>query len=75
MRQMAEVVLPKDLETRMENFPGINWSSILRKAVEDRLEKLEFLKHFASESEITEEDSIQLGRELNKRLAERYRGG
>lgn len=72
---MSEVVLPKDLENRMEGFPEINWSAILRKAVEERLEKLEFIRHFASKSEITEEESVRLGRELKKRLAERYRGG
>lgn len=72
---MSEVVLPKDLENRMENFPEINWSAVLRKAVEDKLEKLSFIKHFTSESEITEEESARLGKELKKRLAERYRGG
>jgi len=72
---MSTVTLPKDMENRMENFPEVNWSAVLRKAVEEKLEKLAFLKHFASESELTEEESAQLGKELKKRLAERYRGG
>lgn len=71
--KMLELVLPMDLKDRMERFPEVNWSSIVRKAIEERLEKLAFLKYFASESEITEEESIILGRELNKKLADWYR--
>lgn len=72
---MSTVTLPKDMENRMESFPEVNWSAVLRKAVEERLEKLAFLKHFASESELSEAESVKLGKELKKRLAERYRGG
>ena len=65
--------LSKDLEDRVERYPEINWSAVARKAIEERLEKLAFLKYFASESELTEEESIRLGRELNKKLAGGYR--
>lgn len=72
--RMPELVLPEDLKDRMERFPEINWSIVARKAVEEKLEKLTFLKYFASESEMTEEESVKLGKELNKKLADWYRG-
>jgi len=34
---------------------------------------LEFLKKFKSDSTLTEEDALRLGRELNKNLAKRYK--
>lgn len=71
---MPELIIPEDLEDRMGRFPEVNWSAVARKAVEERLERLAFLKFFASESEITEEESVKLGRELNKKLANSYRG-
>lgn len=71
---MPELALPDDLEDRMAMFPEVNWSSIARRAIEDELEKLAFLKHFASKSESTDEESVKLGRELNKKLAKWYRG-
>lgn len=71
---MAELVLPKDLEDRIKKFPEVNWSAVARKAVEEKLEKLAFMRYFASESEMTDEESIRSGKELNKKLAAWYRG-
>ena len=71
---MSELALPEDLEDRMAMFPEVNWSSIARRAIENNLEKLAFLKFFAAESKMTEEESVRLGRELNKKLAKWYRG-
>ncbi len=68
-------MLSEDLENRMKKFSDVNWSNVARKAIEERLEKLAFLKFFASESEMTEEESVKLGKELNKRLADWYKGG
>ncbi len=69
---MAELSLPDDLKDRMETFPEVNWSSVAREAIEDKLEKLQFLKEFSSGSEMTEEDALALGKKLNERLARRY---
>lgn len=72
---MVSVTLsvPEELKRKMDEFPEINWSEVARNAIREKVSKLEFLKHFASKSELTEEDAIRLGRELNKRLAKRYR--
>lgn len=72
---MVSVTLsvPEDLKKKMDAFPEMNWSEVARNAIREKVVKLEFMKHFTSESEMTEEDAIRLGRELNKRLAKRYR--
>jgi len=37
-----------------------------------KLEEITFMKFFTSESEITEEEAIKLGKELDKKLAKWY---
>ena len=37
-----------------------------------KIEDLEFLMRFKSESKMTEEDALKLGEELSKKLAKRY---
>ena len=51
----------------------MNWSEVARQAFMQRIKDLEFLKKFNSDSTLTEEDALRLGRELNKNLAKRYK--
>ena len=57
----------------METFPEMNWSEVARQAFMQRIKDLEFLKKFKSDSTLTEEEALRLGRELNKNLAKRYK--
>ncbi|MBS3119730.1 hypothetical protein J4475_02810 [Candidatus Woesearchaeota archaeon] len=57
----------------MEKFPEMNWSEVARQAFMQRIKDLEFLRKFKSDSTLTEEDALRLGRELNKNLAKRYK--
>ena len=65
-------ILSKDLENKMERFPEIGWNFLIRRSVMKKLEEIAFMEFFTSESEITEEEAIKLGKELDKRLAEWY---
>ena len=66
------LAVPKELKTKMELFPEINWSEVARQAFKQKIEDLELLRRFKSKSTITEEDALELGAELNKKLAKRY---
>ena len=67
------LAVPSELKQKMENFPEMNWSEVARQAFMQRIKDLEFLKKFKSDSTLTEEDALRLGRELNKNLAKRYK--
>ena len=67
-----KALLSKDLENKMEKFPEIGWGFLIRKSVMKKLEEIAFMEFFTLESEITEEDAIKLGKDLDKRLAEWY---
>ena len=67
------LAVPSELKNKMESFPEMNWSEVAREAFMQRIKDLEFLKKFKSDSTLTEEDALRLGRELNKNLAKRYK--
>ena len=67
------LAVPSELKNKMETFPEMNWSEVARQAFMQRIKDLEFLKKFKSNSTLTEEDALRLGRKLNKNLAKRYK--
>ena len=57
-----------DLRSKMESFPEINWSEVARQAFHQKINDLEFLRKFKSESSLTEEDALNLGKELSQKI-------
>ena len=58
--------IPEEMKKEMEGFKIINWSAVAREAISEKMKKLAFLKEFASESELTEKEAIELGRKLKQ---------
>ena len=71
---MANLTLsiPKELKAEMEKFPEINWSEVTRDSIKKKIAQLNFLKGIRMDSEITPEDALKLGKELNQLLIKRY---
>jgi len=63
--------IPSELKGKMDSFAEINWSAVAREAFDEKINDMEFIKKFKAKSALTEDDAIQLGRELNKNLAKR----
>jgi len=72
---MANITLsiPEDLKKEMEKFPEINWSEVARDSIKKKIAQLTFLKGFKMESDITVEDALKLGQEVNQLLVKRYK--
>ncbi|MDD3264252.1 MAG: hypothetical protein PHT94_05150 [Candidatus Nanoarchaeia archaeon] len=70
---MANLTLsiPMDLKSKMDQFDEINWSAVAREAFYEKINDLEFIKKFKKNSKISQEDAINLGRELNRKLLKR----
>jgi hypothetical protein len=64
--------VPEEMKDEMENFPEINWSEVARQSIDEKLEELKFLEEFKRESDLTQEEAVKLGRQLNEELAGRY---
>jgi len=67
-----EKMLPEDLEAKIEEFSEIGWVFLVRRSIMKKLEEIAFMEFFTSESEITEEEAIKLGKELDKKLVKWY---
>ncbi|MEA3457853.1 MAG: hypothetical protein U9R21_04155 [Candidatus Thermoplasmatota archaeon] len=63
--------VPERLKREMDSFTEINWSAVAREAFREKIVDLEFLKKFKEKSELSEEEALRLGKELNKKLAKR----
>ncbi len=62
----------EDLKHEMDQFPEINWSAIAREAIKQRLVMLHKFREFTKDSTFTEEDALQLGREVSKKARQRH---
>ena len=65
--------IPDELKKKMDEFPEINWSEVIRSSIKQKIADLTFLKSFTQNSEITEDDAETLGREVSKLLSEKYK--
>ena len=72
---MANLTLsvPDELKEMMEKFPEINWSEVARDSIKKKIAQLNFLNGFQIDSEISPEDALKLGREVNELLLKRYK--
>ena len=68
------LAVPKEMKSEMDEFPEINWSEVARQAIARKLRDLHFLREMRSKSGISEDESIDLGRKVNKALAKKYLG-
>ncbi len=70
--------VPEEVRKKMKQFPEINWSAFIRKAIEEKTKKLamkeELLANFKEEKESGFIDwTVELGRRVKKDSAERLR--
>ena len=72
---MANITLsiPEGLKKEMEKFPEINWSEVARDSIKKKIAQLSFLKGFRMESDITADEALKLGQEVNQLLVKRYK--
>jgi len=72
---MANITLsiPEDLKKEMEKFPEINWSEVARDSIRKKIAQLSFLKGFRMDSDITVDEALKLGQEVNQLLVKRYK--
>ena len=62
------LAVPEELKEEMERFPEINWSAVARQAIIAKIELLKRMNKLLAKSELTDEEAVKLGREVNKRL-------
>jgi hypothetical protein len=64
--------IPKEVHALMKKHSDIRWSEVARKAIIKKVETVEFMDKLVKGSKLTEEDSIILGKKINKSLSKKY---
>ena len=65
--------VPDDLKRSLDEHPEINWSEVARQSMREYLYRLEVAEEIASQSELSEEDAVELSEEVKHDIAEHYR--
>ena len=66
------LAIPADLRVKMKQFPEINWSEVARQAILHKTRQLEQLNQLLSRSTLTEQDALEIGREIKRRVWKRH---
>ncbi|MCC7573772.1 MAG: hypothetical protein KO464_10415 [Candidatus Methanofastidiosum sp.] len=66
------ISIPEDIKLEMEKFSDINWSEIVKNAIIEKISFLEEMEKSLDRSTLTIEDTIILGKKVNKSLRKHY---
>lgn len=64
--------IPDDLRKRMDAFKEIKWSEVARRAIEKRVEDLEFMDKIAAKSKLTQKDVEEIGKKIKSAAAKKF---
>ena len=65
--------LPEDIYSIMKQHGEIRWSGVARRAISEYAKKLSLLDALTSESELTEEDIMDLDEKVKEGIYNHYR--
>ena len=66
------LAIPEDLKARMNRFPEINWSEVARQAIAEKTSLLERMQALLSKSQLTEQDTLTLGRRTKRQVLKKH---
>ena len=70
------LAVPDKLKKDMNELKGVNWSEETRQFLGDRVRRLKALKkldELTKDSELTEEDVLEIGEKIKKGIARRHK--
>ncbi len=65
--------VPDDLHREMRAHNEIKWPEICRRAIQQEISRLHAYDRILQNSKLTEEDAIELGREINRIVSRKVR--
>ncbi len=66
------LAIPEDLKKIMDKHKTTKWSEVAREAMWDQAKKLELMDKLVSNSKLTEEDALEIGRKIKHGIAKRH---
>ena len=65
------LVMPDELQEKMKNHSEIRWSEVVRKAIQKKIEDLEFLDKLTAKSKLTPKDVMEISKKIDANVAKR----
>jgi len=66
------LAVPEDLHKIMKRHVEIKWSEVARQALWEQARKMELIDKLLANSKLTEKDTLEIGRKINKAVAKRH---
>jgi len=66
------VSMPADLKVAMGQHEEVNWSAVIRKAVQEHLHRIEIADAIAAKSELTGDDIEKLDKLIKRGIAKKH---
>lgn len=63
--------IPEDLKEDLKKHEEVNWSSVIRKALQEYLKKIEIVEAIAQKSKLTQKDADEIARKVNSSVAKK----
>ncbi len=67
------VSVSDDLRTKMTKLEEVNWSAVARRAFEEKIKQVEFLKDLAMKSKLTERDAKNMSDKISRNISQKFR--
>ncbi len=65
------LAIPEELKRELQKHDEVNWSAVIRRALQEHLNKLAIAEAIASKSKFTEKDAKEIADKINHGAAKR----
>ena len=69
----VSISVPDELRKKMNELDEINWSAVARKAFEEKVMQIAFLKKIAKKSKLSEHDAEKISERINQNITKKFK--
>lgn len=64
--------IPDELKEKMQKHPEVNWSAVIRKSMQEHLNKMAIVERIAQKSKFTQKDVDELDKLVKRGIAKAH---
>ena len=66
------LALPQELKEELQKHKEVNWSAVIRKALQEHLTRIKIAEAIASKSKLTQKDVNEISKIINHNIARKF---
>lgn len=63
--------VPEDLKEELQKYDEVNWSAVIRRALQEHLKKIQIVEKIAQKSKLTKKDVEEISKKINGSVAKK----